>query len=878
MTEPEDHLAPASRCEVPRDRQRNRVAPASSNESSLLTRTESSPEGLHGFEPVYGLPELSVTALRRAGIEKLLPSQKHVLESVQFIENRRADHHRVIISRFAAGKTTLICLASFVAVMRCSAGDSQPPTFKESPSSAELPPAAPPSENSYNTRHSSAVAKPLVLIVVPFPENARDAGVFLEQLLKCHGNSYAAIVGDELAEADFTALRKWPTAVIGTFDRLLGLVEHGYLNLSQLVYLAIDDLDTCLQDVTFNSFLQFLHENLPECQVIITSSCMTLDLVIPVLTLIGQSSPIPAVVRMGRIPKDSTTFEEGKVLMCGETPDGVEKIYRLFDDYLKTNGCSDIDKYIRLAHHHHQTEAERRITLEQLRKDDFCMLITTYKFARAVHIPNVNTAINIHPAKDLDVYRKVCNRVGREGRGLICTLYGEEDMESVEQYKRVFNTKNDYSLVIDGEVVPPNGMREMTSMELLKEFGNAREAHRRKRFTTGVAGGVLIWASLAAYVAQPSNAAGQSSRVARLINGVARIAGNVANNNKKKEGALSREVHTTFLEAGRKATPKTSNKRKATTDQASEYMNLSPTKDGLEWQAVWAAIVEKQPLNKVTNKPFVWLENITKVLMFMWSSPQGVDCVLKMVEAVYRDFDTLKLDAITSASNSKSSVYTLEMRYKRVLSLSKAAALQTAELLLEYKNMADDFVRLEQQTQDPSTELGKEWAKRETNANKETTDQTRSNVAIKLRVYVRSIAIMIAIFGWGVVPLLACATWKFADVSNASAHACLQELANAVPMLRQVCDRLDKNFYRFLRIPGQITQLPKYCLQGMSVKKQDRLSYTIAYHLAAPGEREELGGMLNVKSPSHAGQKKTSITGQKGAKGAKGGKGRKKVF
>lgn len=64
-------------------------------------------------------------------------------------------------------------------------------------------------------------------------------------------------------------------------------------------------------------------------------------------------------------------------------------------------------------------------------------------------------------------------------------------------------------------------------------------------------------------------------------------------------------------------------------------------------------------------------------------------------------------DAITSVSTLKSLVYPLEMRYKRVLSLSKAAVLQTAELLLEDKNMADDFVRLEQQTKDPSTELGK---------------------------------------------------------------------------------------------------------------------------------------------------------------------------
>ncbi|KAG9658631.1 hypothetical protein KCU95_g14885, partial [Aureobasidium melanogenum] len=148
----------------------------------------------------------------------------------------------------------------------------------------------------------------------------------------------------------------------------------------------------------------------------------------------------------------------------------------------------------------------------------------------------------------------------------------------------------------------------------------------------------------------------------------------------------------------------------------------------------------------------------------------------------------------------------------------------------------------------------------------------------KMREYARNVDNMIAMFGWGVVPLLACAPWKFADVSNTSAYACLQELAKAVPALRHICDRLDKNFYRCLRIPGQIAQLPKDCLQGMSVKKQDRLSYTIAYLFAALGEREEPSGMLNTKHLSHAGQKKTTTIGQKEANGAKGVKGEKKAL
>lgn len=289
---------------------------------SLLTAretgAESSPEDAHAFEPVDGLPELAVTTLRRAGFEELLPSQKYVLESIEFRNDRRTSHHKVIASRFAAGKTTLLCLAGFVAVMRCSDDDSQPPTTEGSPPGAGTSHAAPPGENSYNPTPSLAAAKPSVLMAVPSPEIAREAGAFLDLLLTFHGSSCATFAGEVLAEPDFTALSKWPTAVVGTFDRLFDLIELGRLNLSELVYLAIDDLDTCLKDESFNSFLQVLHNKLPECQVVVTSSSMTQDLVAPVLTLIKPNSPLPAVVRMGRIP-NSSLVPDGEVVRPSRT-------------------------------------------------------------------------------------------------------------------------------------------------------------------------------------------------------------------------------------------------------------------------------------------------------------------------------------------------------------------------------------------------------------------------------------------------------------------------------------------------------------------------------------------------------------------------------
>jgi hypothetical protein len=169
----------------------------------------------------------------------------------------------------------------------------------------------------------------------------------------------------------------------------------------------------------------------------------------------------------------------------------------------------------------------------------------------------------------------------------------------------------------------------------------------------------------------------------------------------------------------------------------------------------------------------------------MWGSPQGVNSVMKMLDAVFSDLGRLALDATTSITNSESSVCTLEMRFKRVFSLSKSHVLQSADLFCEYQRMAGDFVRLEKQTHDTSTDLGKKWAKRASDPKLETTSQARSNVIMhgvldsmctntltaderekemaklwKMREYAHNIAMMIDIFGWGVVPLMSGAPWR----------------------------------------------------------------------------------------------------------------------
>jgi hypothetical protein len=135
--------------------------------------------------------------------------------------------------------------------------------------------------------------------------------------------------------------------------------------------------------------------------------------------------------------------------------------------------------------------------------------------------------------------------------------------------------------------------------------------------------------------------------------------------------------------------------------------------------------------------------------------------------------------------SSNSPVRVLESRYKRIFALSRSSSMQLAEMLCEYKNRADDFLRLENETQIAETELGRRWAERAKDRKLETSSQARANfmmqavyesmhpkkstkkgrkerlvVLREMREYARNIDMMIDVFSWGAVPLLAKAPWK----------------------------------------------------------------------------------------------------------------------
>jgi superfamily II DNA/RNA helicase len=483
---------------------------------------------------VTGISEFAVGVLNRIGVMKLYPSKRRVLEylRVKGQDDNDDDYNRVIISPHPAGKSTLLAFGAFIAIMSSfipyqpASGleplvsvIEQPPTSGAEPSADALDQSAsgveqsptssvehsapdldqPAVEQSPSPRpigqNSFFPCKPRVLIVCPTHETAKEIGKFLGLLLELHGHNCATLVGGDTILADITALRKWPTAVVGTPGRLLDHIKNERLNLSQIIYCAVDEVDTSAKNPSFREFFDVMNTNLPECQVIAVSSRMTLDVVAPVKALLKPNSPSPTIIRMGRNPEELIRTEEvwarlsieefnsfprwlhehpppeqyrrERAIIFVETRKGVETFYKMYVEYLKSLNIEDVDGNVRYTYGGRR-EAEREATLEDFCEGKFAILFTTHLLAKGVNIPNVNVAYHVHPIRDVSTYREASARVGRgDNKAYVCTLFGEEDEELVDTYKTSFKSVNGSSLVIEGENIESNNIPIVTGADIL---------------------------------------------------------------------------------------------------------------------------------------------------------------------------------------------------------------------------------------------------------------------------------------------------------------------------------------------------------------------------------------------------------------------------
>ncbi|KAH0283015.1 hypothetical protein M436DRAFT_84154 [Aureobasidium namibiae CBS 147.97] len=291
---------------------------------------------------------------------------------------------------------------------------------------------------------------------------------------------------------------------------------------------------------------------------------------------------------------------------------------------------------------------------------------------------------------------------------------------------------------------------------------------------------------------------------------------------------------------------------------------ISPSGRGNDWLQRWTNIIKKIPLNATTGKPAVWPSLLTKTLVHTFGY-DGVNNVITMAEQIINNLDMLTIDATTSADGDVASpLRPLAIRLKQVWASSRGSAVTTANIICYHKLMAEDFSRLEQDTYLPETVMGQEWSARDSALAQ--TPQARSNFIIsrvfaylnprsltqkeketefsklrKERTMAHNVGLFVKLFGFGIVPLMGKSAWKeaFPSYAAASSEQYLVQLLEQCPVLREICDLTDKNFYQYVHKREKIGQLPKNCINGLSVDVSRRNNHPLSYLLAAPGELEE---------------------------------------
>lgn len=283
------------------------------------------------------------------------------------------------------------------------------------------------------------------LVMVPTRELAIQINdVFLEIAGNTRVKSYCVYGGVD-QDPQIKKLEKGIDILIATPGRMFDLVSQGYINLSRIDILVLDEADHML-DLGFIKDIRDLVKHLPKKRQTLFFSA-TIDQEIKKLAYSLVTNPI----RIQISPKDPVAKNVEHAIAFVEMDDKrffLEKLLRNHPDskfvvftrtkvraerVLKAMERVDIET---VSIHGDKDQAERVSVLSKFKLGEVKVMIATDISARGIDIPNVDYVVNYDLPEQAENY---VHRVGRTGRGRnkgqafsFCSTQEKELLEAIE--------------------------------------------------------------------------------------------------------------------------------------------------------------------------------------------------------------------------------------------------------------------------------------------------------------------------------------------------------------------------------------------------------------------------------------------------------------
>ena len=338
--------------------------------------------------------------------------------------------------------------------------------------------------------------QPKSLILAPTRELALQIHTELENFAKNTSLRSAVIFGGVGQNPQVRQLQKGVDVLVATPGRLLDLIGQGYVDLSMICVLVLDEADRLL-DMGFIRDVKRIVQQTPKSrQSLLFSATMSKG----VSQLARQMLRDP--IRVDVSPKQPTVKKIDQRVIMVETPDKLEMLQALLHDeslsraivFTRTkHGANKVTKKLCAAGisadaiHGNKSQSARQRALADFKKGRTWVLVATDIAARGLDIEGVSHVINFELPHEPEGYVHRIGRTGRAGAsGVAWSLVDPSELSrlrAVEKLIRQALARFDTALKkLDLEDTGRSKTETATSQaDSRREGGSSRRRHGRQR-------------------------------------------------------------------------------------------------------------------------------------------------------------------------------------------------------------------------------------------------------------------------------------------------------------------------------------------------------------------------------------------------------------
>jgi ATP-dependent RNA helicase RhlE len=333
------------------------------------------------------------------------------------------------------------------------------------------------------------------LVMVPTRELAIQISDVFKQLGKHTRVDIMGLFGGVEQEAQIKKLDKGVDVLIATPGRMFDLISQGHLDLSHVQTLILDEADHML-DLGFIRDIRDVIKRLPRHHQTLFFSA-TIDEEIKDLAYSIVRNPI----RIQISPEDPVSKNVSHSVAYVEMDDKRFFLERLVREFPEKKILVFVRTKVRaervaaamervgiqsLIMHGGKEQQDRLAVMDEFRKGEVKILITTDVNARGIDIPNVDYVVNYDLPDDPENY---VHRVGRTGRGVqkgqavsFCSTEEKPILDQIQQYlgkpiQVMKINKDDYRETISFSDEVPNENWQL----LIDQHEEALKAAKRKK-------------------------------------------------------------------------------------------------------------------------------------------------------------------------------------------------------------------------------------------------------------------------------------------------------------------------------------------------------------------------------------------------------------